>query len=131
MKVVVDINTLPCNNGKDCTECAFYSTVDICEMTTVLRSFPKYEDTRPHGVWIRYTEDGFDYAKCSACQWDSGEAFEYAVDRFPFCPNCGASMSANDRQVTGKLNSEIEKSKSEIVPDYRDGWRLKEGDRNE
>ena len=30
-----------------------------------------------------------------------------------------------------ELNSEIEKSKSEIVPDYRDGWRLKEGENNE
>lgn len=28
-------------------------------------------------------------------------------------------------------NSEPEKSNSEIVPDYVDGWRLKEGDENE
>lgn len=34
-----------------------------------------------------------------------------------------------ERKLENKeLNSEIEKSKSEIVPDYRDGWRLKEGD---
>ena len=31
-------------------------------------------------------------------------------------------------RVSKELNSEIEKSKSEIVPDYRDGWRMKEGD---
>ena len=30
-----------------------------------------------------------------------------------------------------QLNSEIEKSKSEIVPDYRDEWRLREGEKNE
>lgn len=36
------------------------------------------------------------------------------------CPNCGEKMVPS--------NSEIENSKSEIVPDYRDGWKLKEGD---
>ena len=54
----------------------------------ILRQY-KYEP-RPHGEWARYTEEGFDYAKCSACKWDSGEAFEYAIDRFHFCPNCGS-----------------------------------------
>lgn len=51
---------------------------------------------RPHGEWVRYTEDGFAYAKCSACKWDSGESFEYAMDRFPFCPNCGADMRGEE-----------------------------------
>ena len=33
-------------------------------------------------------------------------------------------------EYLGELNSKIEKSKSEIVivPDYRDGWRMKEGE---
>lgn len=52
-----------------------------------------YEPDRPHGEWVRYIDDdGFAWAKCSLCQWDSGEAFEYAIDRFDFCPNCGAKM---------------------------------------
>ena len=29
--------------------------------------------------------------------------------------------------LASQLNSEIEKSKSKIIPDYRDGWKLKEG----
>ena len=32
------------------------------------------------------------------------------------------------KRVNNELKSEIEKSKSEIVPDFRDGWRLKEGE---
>lgn len=69
---------------------------DVCYMVgECLNHIPDFEcdcfeEKRPHGEWIRYTEDGFDYAKCSACKWDSGEAFEYAIDRFPFCPNCGS-----------------------------------------
>ena len=57
--------------------------------------------------------------------------------RNAYCPNCGADMRVkNDfnknieelKRVNNELKSEIEKSKSEIVPDYRDGWRLKEGE---
>ena len=29
--------------------------------------------------------------------------------------------------LASQLNSEIEKSKSKIIPDYRDVWKLKEG----
>ena len=91
---------------------------------------------RPHGEWEKYGDkiEAYDIAghktwgqkrKCTNC----GFVKTYIED-FGFysnCPSCGASMSANDRQVTGKLNSEIEKSKSEIVPDYHDGWRLRGG----
>ena len=56
--------------------------------------------------------------------WDG---LEYAT---PYFPNCGADMRVkNDfnknieelKRVNNELKSEIEKSKSEIVPDYRDG----------
>ena len=57
----------------------------------------QYEAHELSGEWIRYTEEGFDYAKCSACKWDSGEAFEYALDRFHFCPNCGADMRGEEK----------------------------------
>lgn len=95
---------------------------------------------RPHGVWKDYTDDG--YVECPFC--GSATNCEDNIDELHYCFSCGASMSANDRQVIGKLNSEIEKSnaerlrflrpvlgrilRSEIVPDYRDGWRLKEGE---
>lgn len=73
------------------------------------------KEQRPHGKWI----DKGEYAECSICGGCSGTQFD-GVEPIPlktdFCPNCGASMSANDRQVTGKLNSEIEKSKSKICP---------------
>lgn len=79
---------------------------------------------RPHGEWI---EGVIGYHYCSKCRNYALTSDDEEV-LSEFCPYCGTSMSANDRQVTGKLNSEIENSKSEIVPDYRDGWRLKEGD---
>ena len=81
----------------------------------------KYEPARPHGEWKR----GLDNSKHWVWKCKCGCMERIARN---FCPDCGASMQASYRQVTGKLNSEIEKSKSEIVPDYRDGWKLKEGD---
>lgn len=92
MKVVVDINALPCNNGKDCTECAFYSTVDICEMTAALQNFPKYEGTRQRGEWIPINNHGetWEY-KCSIC------GAEVDTD-FPNCPYCLADMQKDDRK---------------------------------
>ena len=44
-----------------------------------------------HGHWD-YGDDMFEYAICSSCNWDSGEAWEYAKKNFKFCPNCGAKM---------------------------------------
>lgn len=91
-------------------------------------------EERPHGEWVK----DINMDKATVCSECGEEAWykEYCgwVTKSNFCPNCGADMregetnSASYRQVTGKLNSEIEKSKSEIVPDYRDGWRLKEGE---
>lgn len=74
---------------------------------------PKYQDTlreliaqaptveRPHGEWVNYVDDfGNHVVMCTRCcitnEYDSG-----------YCPHCGAKMQANERQVTGKLNSEI------------------------
>ena len=77
---------------------------------------------RPHGTWENC--GGIFCARCSVCK---EIAYETAGD---FCPNCGADMRVKDElnRVSKELNSEIEKSKSEIVPYYRDGWRLREGE---
>ena len=80
---------------------------------------------RPHGEWIKFTlEGGFlSSHKCSKCGFNGNQLWH-------FCPSCGASMRVKDElnRVSKELNSEIEKSKSEIVPDFRDGWRMKEGE---
>lgn len=79
-------------------------------------------EERPHGEW---KADG----TCSECGVYSSlnKSVTY------FCPNCGADMRVKNElnRVSKELNSKIEKSKSEIVPDYRDGWRMKEGESNE
>ena len=75
------------------------------------------ENDRPHGEWKKVGTS----VMCSICEhgWGKGHAPKDLKD-YNFCPNCGA--------LTISSNSEIEKSKSEIVPDYRDGWRLREGE---
>lgn len=53
------------------------------------------KEERPHGEWI--PQDKFSaYYKCSNCGIMIDNDFPIWRN---FCPNCGASMSANDRQV--------------------------------
>ena len=98
---------------------------------------------RPHGEWIKFTlEGGFlSSHKCSKCGFNGNQLWHFCpscgasmrvkdeLNRVS-CPSCGASMRVKDElnRVSKELNSEIEKSKSEIVPDFRDGWRMKEGE---
>lgn len=46
---------------------------------------------RKTGKW-NCGDDMFEYAICSSCKWDSGEAWEYARKQFNYCPNCGSKM---------------------------------------
>lgn len=48
-----------------------------------------------HGRWD-CGDDMFEYAICSSCKWDSGEAWEYAKKNFKFCPHCGAKMDESE-----------------------------------
>lgn len=38
-------------------------------------------------------DDMFEYAICSSCKHETGEAWEYAKRNFKYCPNCGAKMT--------------------------------------
>ena len=51
-------------------------------------------EERKTGEW-NCGDDMFEYAICSACKWDSGEAWEYAKKHFRYCPSCGARMEGN------------------------------------
>ena len=42
-------------------------------------------------------DDMFEYAVCSVCKWDSGEAWEYAKKNFSYCPNCGSDNREEGR----------------------------------
>ena len=86
-----------------CKNCTHY---DVCYQYDIIGEDDSemcalYERKRPHGEWEKKPEICYDYFYCSKC----GYAYKHA---FNFCPNCGASMQANDRQVTGKLDSETE-----------------------
>ena len=80
--------------------------LDFYDVTYANGHTVRYEKERPHGEWIkvefRTKEEKLFYGdayRCSHCKVISdthGSA--------PYCENCGADMSANDRQVTGKLD---------------------------
>lgn len=55
MKYIIDTDKLPCNNGKNCTTCPFWSVDDTCEINEQVKKLPKYEE-RPHGEWISCSE---------------------------------------------------------------------------
>lgn len=65
-------------------------------------------ETRPHGEWVevkRYNRKGKRFLDCSVCHYGEKGEIVCEVTKLPnFCPNCGASMSASYRQVTGKLD---------------------------
>lgn len=56
------------------------------------------ERERPHGEWIDIT--GRNDFVCSVCKHKA------QIGCIAYCGSCGASMSANGEQVTGKSNSE-------------------------
>lgn len=81
-----------------CERCAWYDrTKSLCgrggdfeDACAAIEDAPTVEE-RKTGKW-NCGDDMFEYAVCSCCEWDSGEAWEYAKKYFSFCPNCGASM---------------------------------------
>ena len=95
-----------------CENCIHGTVCDYSDIQPdeeiVCSGYEEEEEPRTHGEWIPVGKNSNAYS-CSICHWLKN----YTP---PFCENCGAKMQANDRQVTGKLNSEIEKSKSEICP---------------
>ena len=60
------------------------------KLNDAIEHAPTIEE-RKKGKW-NCGDDMFEYAICSACKWDSGEAWEYAKNYFRYCPNCGADM---------------------------------------
>ena len=86
--------------------------IPVCEIDWMPTVEPK------QGEWIDTGEAiGDDIeVKCSLC----GEELYWLAN---FCPNCGADMRVKNElnRVSKELNSEIEKSKGKILPDYCDG----------
>ena len=93
MKYIIDTDKLPCNNGKNCTTCPFWSVDDTCEITEQVKKLPKYEE-RPHGEWIYHKEWEFDGEcafECSKC------GMGVDVD-YNFCPRCGVYMGKGEAE---------------------------------
>lgn len=65
--------------------------VPLCDMTNSIRNAPTV-DAEPvrHGRWESYMCFDEPVTRCTACK--RGFAVGYKVERFQFCPNCGAKM---------------------------------------
>ena len=67
-----------------------------CDVQTVYNDLAEFVESIPtvdvaevkRGTWLRETDKGVDYAKCSACG-GTMSIFCYGHD---YCPNCGAKM---------------------------------------
>lgn len=115
---------------------ALFVQDDKTAFPTITIPVAELDTTNDFAEWIDVNGDG-SIMKCSRC----GE--EVCCKNNNFCSNCGASMSANDRQVTGKLKEGEEKksclncgsSECELGNRERYGfcgnWTMKEGGENE
>ena len=64
---------------------------EIDEMPTV--------DAEPvrHGKWL-CSDDMYETAVCSVCNYDTEEPYEYVKKSWNFCLNCGAKMDGTERK---------------------------------
>lgn len=72
-----------------CRACIGKRTLD-CGEARALQALPA-ADVRENvqGEWI---EDDYGYNRCSEC----GYEFDYAEEKTPFCPGCGANMEVDN-----------------------------------
>lgn len=67
----------------------------IDAIADMLKTLPYAQPERNPGKWmaVQYgDDDGFIFARCTVCKWESGEAFDLAKRRYNYCPHCGADM---------------------------------------
>lgn len=81
---------------------AIYKDIrDNYEGNEVILIAVKYGEPQTHGEWIKkgvsFAYEDLECSECADCVTHDAD------DDLPnFCPNCGASMQASYRQVTGK-----------------------------
>ena len=100
-------------NGIPCSACHF-SKDGLCIFESYIRNQHVYEE-KPQGEW-NYIQAGM--AVCPFCGATPHNDYKN------FCAKCGALMSANYRQVTGKLNEEPKDSHAEYwnsIGEWKEG----------
>ena len=50
-----------------------------------------------HGKWL-CSDDMYETAVCSVCNFDTGEPYECVKKSWNFCPNCGAKMDGERKE---------------------------------
>ena len=74
------------------------NNIPIIELYDILEQMPTIAtiDTERHGYWISVDEEKRFYLwKCSECHTH----FAALVDRYHYCPNCGAKMDLVDQEA--------------------------------
>lgn len=97
----------------------------------VFEEIPKPQEPK-QGEWEKYGDkiEVYDIEgnktwgqkrKCTNCDFIKTYVEDFGF--YSICPNCGADMRDKNElnRVSNELNSEIEKSKGKILPDYCDG----------
>lgn len=99
MKYIIDTDKLPCNNGKNCTTCPFWSIDDTCEINEQVKQLPKYEE-RPHGEWIYEgtMAEGYPHSAfyCSEC---NTHICRVPNDLPNFCDFCGSDNRKKENKA--------------------------------
>lgn len=97
----------PCEDAisrKEVLNQIFYSTDNSGDVVlgSVLRrrieNLPSVRPQEPKSGHWDCGDDMFEYAICSSCKHETGEAWEYAKRNFKYCPNCGAKMESAECQ---------------------------------
>lgn len=103
-------------NLKTCRYChdhnCFSADYERCEYTLAKRTPGEWKAKTFHHCYCTNCDFVFDIMKC-----------DFMGD-MNYCPKCGAPKSANDRQVTGKLNEETKDSHAEYwnsIGEYKEG----------
>lgn len=82
-------------DGISCNECSFNTCEDGqpgCLLKERVDKLPPVTPQEPKTGHWNCGDDMFEYAICSSCKHETGEAWEYAKRNFKYCPNCGTRM---------------------------------------
>ena len=63
-----------------------------------IRAIPTIEE-RKEGHWIEPTSDMIHNHICGSCEVICSSCNETAIDEYNYCPNCGAKMYEDDKDI--------------------------------
>ena len=83
--------------AQQATAMLWYAIKDIMEEIVKIKENkiePLTEDQKK-AKWS-CSDEMYETAICTACDWNSKEPFDYILKHFNFCPNCGAKIEVTE-----------------------------------